>query len=319
MTPKKRRQRILILEPLGYSPKARDILLSFADLVDGPMSRDSLIRALPDIDVLIVRLGHMIDAEILICATRLRAIVTATTGLNHIAIDEAAKRGISVLSLKGDSAFLDQVYATAEHTWALLLSSIRKIPQANSSVIGGEWDRDRFKGGELNGKSLGVIGLGRLGVKVARFGLAFGMRVLACDIRPELRVPDGVMLVSMSTLLSESDFITIHVDSNSNNVDLIGEKQFSQMKIGASLINTSRGEIVNEEALLSALKGGRLSAAALDVMRAELGDRRESGLLDYARSNTNLIITPHIGGCTYESMEKTEIFMAEKLLAYVSS
>ncbi|MDX1641083.1 MAG: hypothetical protein R3220_05270, partial [Balneolaceae bacterium] len=142
----KKKLHILNLEPEGYSPMARQILEDFGHVDDGPLDRTSLIREVDKYHVLIVRLGHMIDAEIIEAAKNLKYIVTATTGLNHIDFKKAQEHGITVLSLKGERDFLDRVYATAEHTWALLLALIRKVPQAHQHVLNGGWNRDLFRG-----------------------------------------------------------------------------------------------------------------------------------------------------------------------------
>lgn len=307
--------RILNLEPHGYSLKARTLLESLGRVDDGPLVRGVLLKKLKHYDILVTRLGHKIDAEVLDAAPRLRTIVTATTGLNHIALDEAASRGIAVLSLAGEKEFLESVYATAEHTWALLLALTRRLPQAIGHVLSGGWHRDEFKGFELYGRTLGIIGLGRLGLKVARYGMAFGMKAIGFDIKKPAGFVEGVARVGWDHVLSESDFISIHANYTSENHGMIGGAEIFSMKKGAFLINTARGELIDEDAVLEGLASGHLGGAALDVLCGEnTGWEKSTRLLDYARNQTNLIITPHIGGCTFESMEKTEVFMAHKLL-----
>lgn len=306
--------QILNLEPKGYSSKARKILDDLGTVDNGPLDRSELKKNISKYEILIVRLGHMIDEDIINVAKKLKVIVSATTGLNHIDVEYANKRGISVLSLKNEREFLDKVYGTAEHTWALLLALIRRLPHAHQHVINGEWDRDIFRGYELHGKTLGIIGVGRLGSKVARYGSAFGMEILGYDIQKPEIVPAGMRLVELDELLDTSDVVSLHVNLTSQNRFMISEKEFKLMKKGAFLINTSRGELMNEKALLSSLINGDIGGAALDVLTGEYSDTNDSALLiEYARNHSNLIITPHIGGCTFDSMEKTEIFMAKKL------
>lgn len=317
------RLKILNVEPLGYCAEARAILDGLGDVTDGPMTRGELSAAIGDYDIVIVRLGHRLDAEILAGAGRLRAIVTATTGLNHIDVAEAEKRGIAVLCLRGEREFLDNVFATAEHTWALLLSLLRHVPGASRDVEAGGWNRDRFKGRELNGRVLGVLGCGRLGVKVAGYGAAFGMEVLVSDIRPiDLSAFGGrVRQVPADELYARADIVSVHVSYDESTHHLVGEKAFAAMKPGAVVVNTARGEVMDEAALLLALKSGKLSGAALDVLSGEnSGDPRwmeTDPVIAHARENANLLITPHTGGATYDSMKKTEIFMAEKLRRFV--
>jgi D-3-phosphoglycerate dehydrogenase len=312
--------RILNVEPEGYSPKATAILDKLGSVDQETLSREELISRIGDYDVLIVRLGHKIDAQVLANAHKLKAIVTATTGLNHIDLDAAHARGIEVLSLRGERAFLDTITATAEHAFALLLSLVRHIPQATADVIAGHWNRDDFKGRELRGQTLGIYGYGRLGCMVARYALAFGMNVVACDTHATT-ADENVRLVSRDEMLAQADIISIHLNYTSENHKIIDEEFFSSMRDGAVFINTARGELVDEAALLNALNNKKISAAALDVLQGEnSGDATwmaHDPLIAYARKNDNLLLTPHIGGATTDSMEKTEIFMAEKLAKYL--
>lgn len=311
--------RILNAEPLDYSETARQILRDLGEVVEQPLSRNELQRALPDYDVLIVRLAHQVDRELLDAGTKLKAIVSATTGLDHIDVDYAATKGIAVLCLRGEVEFLRTVHATAEHTWALLLALRRRIPQAFEAVKRGEWSRDAYRGHELDGKRLGILGLGRLGRRIARYGLAFDMRVFAFDPHVEEWV-DGIERVpSLHALLSSSDVLSIHVPLNAETRGLIGVKEFALLPYDAILVNTSRGEVVDSSALLAALTSGRLGGAALDVVPYEREACRrdaDTGLINFARYHDNLLVTPHIAGATYESMAKTEEFMARKLAKY---
>jgi D-3-phosphoglycerate dehydrogenase len=308
--------RILNIEPEGYCEEARRLLRSLGELVEAPLDRRQLIEAVGGFDVLIVRLAHQIDSEVLEAGSWLKAIVTATTGLDHIDVAWAGKRNVRIVSLKGEAQFLEAVSATAEHTWALLLALLRRIPHAFYSVRAGGWDRDAFRGNELDGKRLGIVGLGRIGRKVARYGQAFGMQVKAYDPYAQ-RWAEGVgRTETLAALLSESDVLTLHVPLSNETLGLIGKEEMARMPEGSVLINTSRGQIVDEEALIHSLEKKILAGAALDVIQNErhMGHRRNSPIFAYAAANENLLITPHIGGATYESMAKTEIFMAQKLI-----
>lgn len=313
---------IINAEPEGYSLAAREILSLFAELRDEPLSRDDLLARLPGAYGLIVRLGQRIDEELLAAAPDLRFVATATTGLNHIDLVAAEGRGISVISLKGEAEFLDSVTATAEHTWGLLLALVRFLPDAVRHATAGEWDRNLFKGRELSGLTLGIVGYGRLGRIVAGYGKAFRMRVLAADPRP-ISVDTSVEYASLEEVLEKSDVVTLHVALNSETAGLIGSEQFSRMKQGAYLVNTSRGEILDEKALLAALVDQRLAGAALDVLSDEVQSRArwsmEHPLLAYARRHRNLLITPHVGGATTDAMHKTEVFIAEKIKGFWES
>ena len=206
-----RRPRILNAEPNGYSSRARAELEEVADVTEEVLDREALMRALPVYDALIVRLGHLVDAPLLEAGPQLRVVATATTGLDHIDLEAAKERGVEVLSLRGESDFLRGVVATAEHTWALLLALLRRIPIASAAAEKGEWDRDVFRGRELDGKRLGIVGLGRIGERVARYGHAFGMEVCGYDRHREVWPSDLTRMPTLEALLESSDVLTIHV------------------------------------------------------------------------------------------------------------
>lgn len=312
--------RILNAEPQGYAREARSLLGEWGILVEKEMSRADLLRELGDYDVLIVRLAHHIDREVIEAGRRLKAIVSATTGLDHIDVEYAESQGIAVLSLRGETEFLRSINATAEHTWALLLCLLRWIVPASIAAGNGSWNRDAFRGHELNGKRLGIVGLGRIGEKVARYGQVFGMDVGAYDPTAAEWMDRVWRASSLPELLRWSEVLSLHVPLNSDTEGMIGVPELALLPPGAVLINTSRGELVDEGALVETLKSGRLAGAALDVVANERGEhrRQKSPLLAYARAHDNLLITPHVAGATYESMAKTELFMARKLGDFLS-
>ncbi|MBN2470233.1 MAG: hydroxyacid dehydrogenase [Anaerolineae bacterium] len=310
--------RILNAEPGDYSPDARAILRSLGALDERDLNRSELLAQIAAYDAVIVRLRFTIDRQVIDAAARLKAIVTATTGLDHIDMAYAERAGIAVLSLRGHEDFLESVVASAEHTWALLLALMRRVPAAHQSVLGGAWDRDAFKGHDLRGKRLGILGLGRLGGKVARYGLAFGMRVAAYDSTPGRMIEGVTMCRTQADLLRQSDVLSIHVPLDETTAGLLGGREIALLPAGAVVINTARGAILDEAALLAGLESGRLSGAALDVLAGER-TRQESVLVAYARTHDNLIITPHIGGATFEAMAATEVFMAEQLRRFLAA
>jgi D-3-phosphoglycerate dehydrogenase len=315
------RPRILVAESENFSPDAVRLLQQAGDVTLADCDRPGLLSAVVDAEVLWVRLRHQIDAEVMAHAPGLKVIVSPTTGLNHIDMEQAQRSGIRVVSLRGEVEFLRNIRATAEHTIGLMLSLMRHIPQAAASAASGGWDRDLFRGSELYGKTAGIIGYGRLGTIVARYLRAFDVRVLVTDphIEPQ-SVEPGMELVSLQDLLRAADIISVHVNLCEETQRFFGRKEFEAVKPGAWFINTARGELVDESALLEALQSGRLAGAALDV----LVDERSSGmgdhpLVQYAKTHSNLLVTPHIGGCTTESMKNTEDFLAGKLCALLAS
>ena len=239
--------RILNAEPDGYSREALGILKSIGQVTEQQMSREELLATISDYDILIVRLGLQIDHEIIQRAKKLKVIVTATTGTDHIDLALAAKSGIKVLSLKGEIDFLRSIPATAELTWGLIIALVRNLPgacpdQCKKSV----WDRESYRGFDLSGKTLGILGLGRIGEKVAKYGLAFGMRVIAFDLDDKKRVPGVKMMESMEDLLHETQILTIHLPLNGVTENLINEQSIAELPDNAWIVNTSRGAILNE-------------------------------------------------------------------------
>jgi D-3-phosphoglycerate dehydrogenase len=314
------RARILVAESCGFTEGAVDVLKEIGELTLADLDRDALLAAVRDVNILWVRLRHRIDAEVMAAAPRLERIVTATTGLNHIDLDEAARRGIRVISLRGEKALLDQIVATAEHTVALTLALLRHLPAATTHVVNGEWDRDRFKGSEIRGKTIGIVGYGRLGRIVARYFATLGATINVVDPAVDgTDVPADVEPVTLRELLTSADVVSLHADLHAGNAGFFGRSEFFGMKRGSWFVNTARGELIDEAALLDALSSGHLAGAALDVLTDEVsGDIGGRALVQYAKSHDNLIITPHIGGCTAESMEKTELFLATRVKDEVS-
>ncbi|HEY1343269.1 MAG TPA: NAD(P)-dependent oxidoreductase [Bryobacteraceae bacterium] len=305
------RLKILVSESNGFAPDSRRELEALGDVTWGDFDLAGLKAAIGEADILWVRLRHFIGADVLEQAPKLKWIVTATTGLNHIDTAAASRRGIEILSLR-DAAFLSGIRATAEHTIALALALIRRLPAAVQHVNSGGWDRDRFCGAELYGKTAGIVGYGRLGKIVARSLGAFGCDVLAADPNV-VSAEAGVRIVSLAGLLEQSDIVTLHVNLNDDNTSFFGAREFQRMKRGSWFVNTSRGELVDEGALLQALRSERLAGAALDVISGEQRGLEQNALIGFAAAHENLIITPHIGGCTAESMRKTEAHMIKQL------
>jgi D-3-phosphoglycerate dehydrogenase / 2-oxoglutarate reductase len=308
--------RVLIAEPEGFSPRAVALLRERAEVELRACTRDELAAAFATHDVVWFRLGHRIDAALLAGAGRCRVLATPVTGLDHIDLQACAARGIRVVSLRGEVEFLRTVRATAELTLGLLLALVRRIPAAHAHVLDGGWDRDRFRGRELHGRTAGLVGVGRLGTIVAGLLAALGMEVLGADPRPDF--PDGVTRVSLEELLTRSDVVSVHASYGPSTRHLIGARELGLLRPGAVLVNTSRGGVVDEGALLAALVEGRLAGAALDVIDGEPDIGAQHPLVRYAQAHENLILVPHIGGNTLESFEKTEVFLAGRVLEALS-
>jgi D-3-phosphoglycerate dehydrogenase len=311
--------RLLIAEASGFSSEALRRLRDVMEVETGDLSRPQLLRRVPPSEVLWVRLRTKIDSEVMDAAPHLKVIVSNTTGLDHIDLEEAARRNIRVVSLRGETAFLSTITATAELTLALLLALVRHVPGAAAHARQGRWDRYPFKGVDLAGKTAGVVGFGRVGRIVGRLLVAFGMRVLATGKDLDTCRPEpGVTLLPLDDMLPVADVITLHVELNPGTRGMFGVRAFRMMKPGAWFVNTSRGEVVDEPALFDALESGHLAGAALDVVTDSYRSEWSSPLQVYAATHDNLIVTPHIGGFTVESLERTEVFLANRLLGLLA-
>lgn len=255
-----------------------------------------------------------IPAESIGKAINLKIISTATTGADHIDLDALNLRGIPLLTLKGQKEVLRNLTPAAEHSWLLLMACVRKLRGAIKNVEAGGWDRVQYPGRMFKGKTIGIIGMGRIGSWMARYAQAFDMQVQGFDpFIPEF--PSGVKKVSLDELLQTSDFISIHVNYTPEVKGLITSEMVKKMKPGAVFINTSRGELVDEKALVEELESGRISAVGADVIS---GEPEISGnpLWQYAQTHDNVLITPHIGGFCPESVDITVAFACDRILNY---
>lgn len=247
-------------------------------------------------------------------ATDLQLIVTATTGANHIDSAWLKQRGIPLLTLKGQREVLKDITAAAEHSWLLLMCCARGLRGAVKEVEELGWDRNNHPGIMLKGRTLGLVGCGRIGQWMSRYANAFGMQVFGYD--PFLSEwPDGIQQLPLSELMSVSDFVSVHVNLTPDTEGLLTRDLLQQIKPGASVINTSRGEIIDEAALLDGLKSGHVGAAGLDVLQGE-PEVADHPLVRYARTNNNLTITPHIGGFSPDALRHVIKFSCDRITAF---
>ena len=286
------------------------------DLEIVPITVDELAlrSALPTLDALVEASTRLpLDEAVLRSAPRLRIVSVAGTGDAHIDRAAAESLGIEVRTLTEDRELLETLDPTAEHTWALLLACIRRITEASTHVHAGGWERERFPGSLLSGRKLGILGLGRLGRKVARYGLAFGMRVTAHDIDADASI-DGVEMVDLDTLFADSDVVSVHVPLDASTRGLVDRRLIGRLQHGAILVNTSRGAVIDEGALVDALKDGRVGGAALDVLANE-PPGVDHPLVGLARSDPRVLITPHLGGFVPEVLRTVCAHAAAKVRA----
>lgn len=313
----------LILEPKEYSPHAIQRYRALGPVYAWPDIKGAKKKKIEAAaDVIVARLGHQLDKAFLSRFPKLKVIATPTTGLNHINFDEALRRGIKIISLRGYTNFLSKIPSTAEETMGLIFDVMRRLPWAFEDVKKGGWHRDLWKGHQLFGKTLGLIGCGRLGKRVAKYARAFGMRVVGFDpyVSKKELTRAKIEKAELAYLLKHSDIVSLHVLLTDATHNLFQKKHFKMMKRTGYFINTARAELIERNALITALTQKWIAGAAVDVMWDERGDGthlKKDPLWAYAKRHTNFIIVPHIGGATYEAMQVTEDFIADQVVRYV--
>jgi D-3-phosphoglycerate dehydrogenase / 2-oxoglutarate reductase len=291
--------RIVVAEKIEASGLAllREAGHEIVDLTG--KGRKELLPALQTADVLLVRSGTKVDRELLGAAPKLQVVGRAGVGVDNIDVSSASARGVLVIN-----APTANVVSAVEQTFALLLALLRRVPEAAASLRAGRWDRAAFVGTELYGKTLGIVGLGQVGSRVASRARAFGMKVVGHDpfLPPERAGELGVRLLDLPALLAEADIVTLHATVTDKSRKLIGPDELAQMRKGAILVNVARGALVDAAALREALASGRLAGAALDVFEPE---PPEAG--DPLIAMTNVLATPHLGASTVEAQERVAL------------
>ena len=286
-----------ILVPDNVHASAVDVLKAAGDQItfaaDGQITREALLAAVPEADALVIRSAHKIDAEVLNAAPKLKIIARAGVGVDNVDIPRATELGIVVVNTPGGNTI-----STAEHTLGLMLALARHIPQAHESMNAGKWDRKSYSGVELRGKTLGIVGFGRIGRAVAKRALAFEMTVIAYDphIPADVAADLGVRLVSLEELFRTSDFITLHAMLTPENREMINRESLATMKTGVRIIDAARGALVNEADLAEALQSGQVAGAALDVY-AEEPPKPDNPLIHLP----NVVHTPHLAASTEDA------------------
>jgi D-3-phosphoglycerate dehydrogenase len=275
------------------------------DLKPGLSDRD-LKTIIGGYAALIVRSGTRVTAELIDAAERLRVIGRAGAGVDNIDVEAATRRGIIVMNTPGGNTV-----STAEHTLSLLLALSRNIPQASAALKRGEWDRSQYTGVELYGKTLGIIGMGKVGTEVARRAIAFGMTVIGYDpfLSEEIAENLGVGLVDLDELYARSDVLSIHASLTDETKNLLSDRAFDQCKPGVWLINCARGEIVDQKALLRAIESGKVAGAALDVFEHEPPSEEELQLI----RRPEVVCTPHLGASTKEAQTNVALQIARQV------
>ncbi|MCU1428269.1 MAG: D-3-phosphoglycerate dehydrogenase [Actinomycetia bacterium] len=298
--------RVLVAEPLA----ARGIEVLQAagfDVEERPgLTPEELLDAVPGVAALVIRSATLVTAEVLAAGRDLVVVGRAGIGLDNVDVAEATRRGVMVVN-----APQSNILSAAEHTLALLLAQARNVPQANADLRAGQWNRSRWEGVELHGKTLGILGLGRVGVLVAQRAHSFGMRLVAYDpfVSDERARQLGVALVpSVEELVGVADFLTIHLPKTPDTLGLVNADVLAKAKPTLRVVNTARGGIIDEAALADAVREGRIAGAALDVFAAEPTTESPLFALD------SVVVTPHLGASTAEAQDKAGTTIAEQVI-----
>lgn len=302
--------RVLVSDSL--SEKGVEILRNSGLSVDvnTKLSKEDLLKVIGDYDGLVVRSATKVTAEVLNAAKNLKVVGRAGAGLDNIDLPASTKKGVVVMNTPGGNTI-----TTAEHAISMLLAMLRMIPQATASLKNGKWEKSKFTGTEFYNKTLGIVGMGRVGSHVAKLGQGLMMNVLAFDpyLSPENAQKMGVELVTLQDIYRRSDFITIHSPLTPETRNLINADAINQMKDGVMIVNCARGGIVDEDALYEGLKSKKIGAAAFDVFVKEPADPNHPLLtLD------NFISTPHLGASTTEAQENVALAIAEQMVDYLT-
>lgn len=298
--------KVLISDPL--CPGGVDVLSSTPDIEvtqQMGLKPEELLQVIGDYDALIIRSGTQVTSEVIEAGKKLKVVGRAGIGVDNIDVPAATERGIVVMNTPAGNTV-----TTAEHTISLLMSLARHIPQSYACLMESRWERKCFMGTELYGKTLGIIGLGRIGCEIAKRTLALGMRVIAHDPYANRQALQNlqVELVSLDELLGQADFITVHTPITDATRHIINAETLARMKQGVYIINCARGGIVDEKALYDALTNGQVAGAALDVFEQE--PPGDNPLLDL----DNVICTPHLGASTKEAQEKVALEIAHQMV-----
>lgn len=301
-------KKILISD--SVNPDSVSIFQSAGFLVNyNPgLKKEELLKIIPDYNALVVRSSTLVDSELINQMKEIEIIGRAGTGVDNIDVPAATRKGIVVMNTPGGNTI-----STAEHTMALMLSMCRNIPQSNISLLNGKWERKNFSGTELHGKTLGIIGLGKIGREVAKRAEAFGMKIIGYDplLSSDVAKDFSISLVDLEQIWKQSDLITVHVPLNDSTKNLFCTATLNKCKNGVKIINCARGGIVNESDIVEALDSGKVSSAAFDVYETEPPDFTGK-LINHPK----VVCTPHLGASTDEAQGKVSVQIAEQIIQY---
>jgi len=320
---KKNKPKLLFSAGYEFMPQLKEYLCDNFDVTfafNAPQEKAQQLLSDKDAWICSPCPQYRIDEQLLNKAFNLKVIGTPSTGTNHIDLSFATKIGVTVFSLS-KSSVIEDIHASSEFSFTLLLSLVKKLIASTQAAKMGVWREQEFefRNIELNGKVLGLVGYGRIGKKIARFAKSLEMKVIFYD--PYKKIEDSeVGQVELDQLLQRADIVSVHVALTDETKDMVNQSFFNRMKNGAYFVNTSRGDVVDETALIAALESGKVKAAAVDVIRQEDAiDKWDLPLIKYAREHHNLMVTPHIAGATVESEYKAAKYIVDKIKEHLLS
>lgn len=321
MTPKSEPSKLLVITPVRHISGVSETLESIGDVtyLDDPSLAD-VIKCIGGYDAIYTNPNKskvFIGRELIDAAVKLKVICTASTGTNHIDKTYAAEKGLPILALTEERDVINRISSTAELAFALTLTGLRHVVRGHESVMSGEWDYTQHIGRQMNGLTVGVIGYGRLGSMYAGYCKAFGSKILVFDPYKTVSCGGLEQVSGLDTLLATSDVVALHVHVSRETLGMINQSRLATMKDDVLLVNTSRGDIVDERALVTFLRENPNAKVATDVLADEIRNRLGSPLLRYAAKSTQVIITPHIGGMTREAQEIAYGHAARLLLSFM--
>jgi len=297
-------KNILVITPISHIDGVVDKLNEIGNvtIIDDP-SLNQILNVVENYDAIFTnpnKSNVFIGKELIDAATNLKAVCTASTGTNHIDKDYAILKGIKIIALTEERNVINKISSTAEHAFALMLSSLRNIPQGFNSVKSYNWDYEPFIGRQINHLKIGIIGYGRLGKYFFKYANAFGAKILVHDPYKKIK-NKNISQVGIKTLLSNSDVISIHVHVTEETLGMINKDYFSLMKTNVLIVNTARGDIVNEADLINFLKKNKFAKYSTDVLANEvINNKLENDLIRFSKKSNQVLITPHVAGMTLE-------------------
>ena len=314
--------KILAISRCDDLKKVKDNLEMLGSVSYKPNTKqDELKEIIHDYDILFVATNLKFDKSVWSLNSKIKIIATPSVGEDHLDLSYLNEKGVKIISLKGQAQFTKKIYSPAELSFCHLINISKKFNLAINSVRSGFWTTEGLMGNELYGKTIGIIGFGSVGGLMAKYCKAFGMKIITFDPYKIISDPEVEQINDLDSLLQRSDVVSLHASKNDHNHHLINKRSFELMKDSCIFINTSRGGLVDEKAMLEALKDSKIMGAGVDVLEGELSNKRED-IIDIANLNElnnykNLFITPHLGGSTFEGRTKRSEFTTQLIVDYL--